>query len=72
MNPLTKEKLKTLLYEIKILEEKTIEVNLLKHLSLSDLFKDLAQVDLRVKSIREKENQIEQAFFHITKEGVGL
>ena len=69
LNNPTKEKLKTLSYEIKFLEEKAIEVNLLKHLSLSDLFKDLGQLDLKVKSMREKENQIEQAFLHMTKEG---
>lgn len=68
VSSLAKEQFAKLPYEISILEERVIELSLSKRSSLSEFFKELEGLDLKVKSIRAKENPIEKAFFHMTQE----
>jgi len=48
-------------------DEKTLEVRLLKHQSLNDLFQQLSGLDIEVLSVRNKSNRLEQLFMDLVK-----
>jgi len=54
-------------YNIKILEENEIELIIDEKLTLNDLFKDLNDENINIKSFRNKTNRLEALFMKIIK-----
>jgi len=54
-------------YSMQKVDEKTLEVRLLKHQSLNDLFQQLSGLDIEVLSVRNKSNRLEQLFMDLVK-----
>lgn len=48
-----------------LLDEYTLEVEIIKDQNLNDLYQQLAQEDIRVRSMRNKANRLEQLFIHL-------
>ena len=49
-------------YEVKMVDETTLEIGLHKHQNLNDLFAQLSAKNISVKSMRNKSNRLEQLF----------
>jgi ABC-2 type transport system ATP-binding protein len=48
-----------------LLDEYTLEVEIIKDQNLNDLYQQLAREDIRVRSMRNKANRLEQLFVHL-------
>ncbi len=53
-------------FETRLIDETTIEVDIDKDQSLNDLFAHLSQHKLKVVSLRNKTNRLEELFLHLT------
>ena len=49
----------------KLLDEYTLEVEIIKDQNLNDLYQQLAREDIRIRSMRNKANRLEQLFVHL-------
>jgi len=54
-------------YPMQQTDEKTLEVRVLKHQSLNDLFQQLSVLNIDVVSVRNKSNRLEQLFLDLVK-----
>jgi len=54
-------------YAMQKVDEKTLEVRLLKQHSLNDLFQQLSDLEVDVLSVRNKSNRLEQLFLDLVK-----
>ena len=54
-------------YSIKILEENEIELVVDEKITLNDLFSDLTEEKINIKSFRNKTNRLEALFMKIIK-----
>lgn len=59
-------KLESAPFKINILDSMTLEATINNSHSINDLFKYLDTYQIKVRSVRTKENPIESAFFHVT------
>jgi len=57
-------------FELKLLDQKTIEINFEKSISLNDIFLELSQQKILVTSMRNKTNRLEELFLRLTKHEV--
>ena len=49
----------------KLLDEYTLEVEIIQDQNLNDLYQQLAREDIRIRSMRNKANRLEQLFVHL-------
>jgi len=56
-------------YTPQLVDDTTLEVNLQQDRDMNQLFADLAAVDIRVSSIRNKQNRLEQMFLEMVRNG---
>ncbi len=54
-------------FGVRKIDEQTIEMNIEKGETLSDTIAALARLDIRVRSMRNKGNRLEELFLHLTK-----
>ena len=52
-------------FQISMLDEATIEVEILRHQSLNELFEQLSRHDIAVSSMRNKSNRLEELFLKL-------
>ena len=49
----------------RLLDEYTLEVEIIKDQNLNDLYQQLAREDIHIRSMRNKANRLEQLFVHL-------
>jgi ABC-2 type transport system ATP-binding protein len=57
-------------FQVRVLDEKTVEVDLAKGETLSEMMMALARLDILVHSMRNKTNRLEELFVRLTKKEV--